>query len=308
MSAQQNLNIYWTKYVLYNVNFIQGSTAVYNTDCSDVCAGSYDINGNFFIADWYLDPTYTQPLESTLVGYNLTDVETWFYSYYTAPVLIQESQPFIVSTSILNTIRTAPSMVGWLVQDSTTNEVKQWNGTTWIPLDTLFLSSNGGTLNGDLDMDGHEIKNVSFPISIYNGGTSTMTSIPFTANTARLISVSGFTTNLNTDFSLNASTGQVTYTGSATKNFDIQINFSVRTLISLIVTQTFTLWVSKNGSLTSVLPTSIQDFAINGFTYTFSSVLSFSTSLSTGNTLQLAGMYTATANITLGNIYWNIKS
>lgn len=305
MSTQQNFNDYYQQFILYYCNFVNNDPIIYDfNSLSNVCSITYDgINNMILISGWLIS-AYPQPSNSTLLSYVLSSVLNWFDWFYNKPQQITSSQPFKMSTSVLNSVRTDSSMIGYVVYDTTLKVRKVFNGTNWITSDTLYLPSNS-----DIDLTNHNINNVlrlnqSSP-SIASVTSSSSAPISFTANVSQNISLPGFTSSaLSSDWSLNTSTGRLTYSG-ITKNFQVSASYSVNTLIP-VSTQTLTIYLSKNSAALNG-PRNVQTFIILGLAYTYSSALNHILSFSNGDYIMLGGLYNATGNVTISNISYCIS-
>lgn len=130
-------------------------------------------------------------------------------------------------------------------------------------------------------------------ISIWSSNT---VGISFTANTARLIPITGFTqtVNPNSDFSFNSSTGLITYTGSTTRYFQVSILFSYQ---ALGIASNFTSFISKNGGLTIPNMRTFVSFLLLGQTNYFTSNLFDTIQLATNDTIQLGGLLTSSSTV-----------
>ncbi len=122
--------------------------------------------------------------------------------------------------------------------------------------------------------------------------------VAYTANTAKLVDISTSTELIDptNEFTTTAGTSKVTYTGSATGIFLVNIIFNV---YGSVTPSALTHWVSKNGSLTLVAARAYNFTATTPVGYLPFEVSNIY-SLATNDTVQLAGQYTATANV---NIY-----
>jgi hypothetical protein len=139
-------------------------------------------------------------------------------------------------------------------------------------------------------------------IQIFLSGSN---AVSFTANTPTLITISGWTSIVNPfgDFTPTLTTGQIQYTAtggisSPTRWFRVSINMGV---LGVAGTNQFQFWISKNSVTTSVTPT----------LYLFSAAVSTGINpvsyerlvqMAATDTIQLCGVYSATANVTINNI------
>jgi len=202
------------EYILYYCNQ-HSPTSVYQIDLSDVCSLYYDGSGNLQISSWFLGGFGQPSPMSTLLTYVLANVLQFCNNFYTIPSLIAANEPYMISTSDLSNARADNSMKGFVIYDTTVQSNKYFDGTTWGTTESKYLSSNGGTLNGNLDMGTNNISSIgtiyqSSPscISIYSNSNS---SISFVANTPKLINLGSFSQLVNgkSDFSSDSSTGHI---------------------------------------------------------------------------------------------------
>ncbi len=156
-------------------------------------------------------------------------------------------------------------------------------GTAAVPFQTLYTQ-----------------KVIASSGACFSGYTSGGFSVGFTAATPKLV-VTGTLTELNDplgQFTPTASTGRVEYTGATTRYFNVRILFNI---LGNASANTYTAWVAKNGSTTSVAP---RNF--NFTTATPVGYLPFEVSniyqLAQNDNVQLAAQYTATANVNIFDI------
>jgi len=128
-------------------------------------------------------------------------------------------------------------------------------------------------------------------ISIWSSNT---VGVSFTSGTARTVPITGFTqsVNPNSDFTFNASTGQVTYTGSSTRYFQVSLLFSYQ---PLGVASTFTSFISKNNSTSVSGMRTVITFLLLGATNYFTSNLFDTLQLATNDTIILGGLLSGTS-------------
>lgn len=168
---------------------------------------------------------------------------------------------------------------------------------------------NPATTN--LNMGNFAITNISnsyqnSPSAISIFSTATV-SVSFSANTARLVPITGFSQsiNANSDFSFVASTGQITYTGSATRYFAINIFYSY---LSLGLASTFTDFISINSNLTPTRNRVVASFVLLGQTSYYAANLFDIIQLTTGSTIQLGGILTSSNNVSYQSVSYIINS
>lgn len=124
----------------------------------------------------------------------------------------------------------------------------------------------------------------------------------YTALTPKLANMSGFTALFNPsgEFTFNAATGQVTYTGATTQLFNIEISFCETEGISGGFIRH---WISQNGSLTPIARQTRYFGTQGGYSsYTIVSVRS----LATGNTIQLVTETSASQTLYTLTMQYNI--
>lgn len=309
LQSDYNSNPYQCILYYCNSPVGQNDSTVYDTLLSNVCSLSYDINGDIVISGWLI-VGYPAPSTATILSYNISDVLTFYNNFYTIPQMILAAQPYTMTTTDLNNVVAHPSMLGFLVFDSTAHMLKSWNGTTWIANSSLYLKLVGGTMTGDINLGSNNLVAVktltqSQPscISIW---TSANSSISFTANTPKVISLSSFaqTVNPNSDFSFNSSTGECKYTGSATKYFRVSVNYS---MLSLAVASTQTNYISKNGSTSISGQRATNSYIVLGPLIVEAYSLEDIVQLSTNDTIQLGAQSSTTNSVSYSNISYAIS-
>lgn len=314
MSTQDQVNQYYQEYILYYCNSINSDSIVYDyIGLSDVCSVAYDSNTppQIVISGWLIGG-YSQPSNATLLTYSFSTVDSYFQNFYIIPNAIQVAQPYTISTANLNNVIPHSNMQGFLVFDSTAHALKFWSGSSWIVSASLFLKLDGSTtMGGNLNLGSNNIINVnnlsqSTPsaISIW---TSASSGISMTANTPQVVSLGSFSQalNPNSDFSYGSSTGQITYTGSATRYFRISVNFSIA---ALAVASTHTNYLSKNGSTSISGKRIVNTFLLLGQANTSAYSISDIIQLATNDTLQLGAQSSTTSTITYSNISYSVEA
>jgi hypothetical protein len=130
--------------------------------------------------------------------------------------------------------------------------------------------------------------------------------IAYTANTAKLIDLAGMTEQLDvsSEFTTDASTGKVTYTGTVTKYVEVNIDFAILPAQSA---QTIVFWVSKNSSPTQVCQRNMNFTASTPSGYIPLNV-TMGYVMATNDTVQLASQYSATATINLFECQYRLKA
>ena len=173
---------------------------------------------------------------------------------------------------------------------------------------TTYLALSGGTMSGGIIMGSHSITGISNQsvltpscINTYAGTTS----VALTASTALAVAATTSSTNSpNGDFTLNTSTGQLTYVGSATRWFNIYIPFGVQ---GQSAAATISAWVSKQGSTTPVNYHNIS-FIVGTLTNYVSSFAQGIVQLAQNQTIQLMLQSTATITLSLSDIQYIVTS
>lgn len=130
-------------------------------------------------------------------------------------------------------------------------------------------------------------------ITIWSGDSI---SSAFTANTPKLIPVTGFSQSINvsSDFSFNATTGVITYNGVTTRPYRVTILYSYQ---ALALAATLTNFISKNSSLIIGGVRTVISFILLGQTNILNSFLTDVMILSMGDTIQLGGQFSTTNSV-----------
>lgn len=178
------------------------------------------------------------------------------------------------------------------------------------------LTASSATLTGDISMAGHDITSVrgvtatglvnaarvlAASSSFFSGYTSGGFLVSYTANTPKLVGTTTLTELFDpiAEFTPTVGTGRVEYTGVTTRYWNVRILFNI--LPPAATAQTFTAWISKNGSTTQVAPR-----AMNITTATPLGYLPYEVQnvyqLAQNDNVQLAAQYTATANVNVFDI------
>ena len=126
---QSELNSYWSQTILYYC--YQINNAVFFDKYASTCGTyGYDGSGNLIITSWAISGspnTIAQPSNSTLLGYTLSTVLTFYNEKYLWPQSIIDHQPlYQIATADLANIPSARLIYGNLVYDTTSQSVKQW--------------------------------------------------------------------------------------------------------------------------------------------------------------------------------------
>lgn len=128
---RSELNQSWVEVILYYL-YIQNPVPRYNINGSDVGQWGYDENDNLIIVVWFLT-SYVQPEISTLLSYNISDVNAWFsYTYY-LPNEILTHQPFLyLNGETIPYLNLNSSYEGCIIFNSTLKRIQYFNGTTFV--------------------------------------------------------------------------------------------------------------------------------------------------------------------------------
>jgi len=132
---QQELDDNWCAIILYYV-YQQISGRIYDLYANTVGSYGYDEDSHLIIVSWY--PTdITQPDNTTLLSYDISDVLSFYDSHYVHPYSILNSQPFAeLSTTQLDLIDNDGGFIknNYLVYDSTLNVLKRWDGSAFVTI------------------------------------------------------------------------------------------------------------------------------------------------------------------------------
>jgi hypothetical protein len=313
MSTQDQVDTYYQEYILYYCNSVHSDPTFYDFyGLSDVCSVAYDSNTppQIVISGWLIGG-YSAPSNATLLTYSFSTVDSFYQNFYIIPAAIQANEPYMISTSNLNNVIPHNFMIGYVVYDTTAQATKFWSGSSWDTTASRYLSNTGGTLSGNLNMGSNNIVSVNnvsqltpSALSIY---TSASSGISLTANTPQVISLGSFsqTVNPNSDFSFNSSTGQCTYTGSATRYFKVTCYFCVQ---ALAIASTHTNYLSKNGSTSISGQRIVNTFLLLGAVNTNSHSISDIIQMATNDIIQLGGESSTTSTVTYSNISYSINA
>jgi hypothetical protein len=122
-----------------------------------------------------------------------------------------------------------------------------------------------------------------------------------------MINIGNFTVNSNPsgDFSVNATTGQITYNGASARYVKVAADWSFDT-VSPVVTTTLTMYLSKNGGTVISGKSKQWTFTLSVVASRIGASLSDTVLMSAGDTIQLGGFYTATASLTFYSLGYDI--
>lgn len=130
------LNTIFFQAVLYYCNQ-NGDMTIYNTDLSNV--GTYDtdpVSGYLYMTSWAID-AYPMPTNSTLELYTLDAVNTFYNTTYSWPQSISEVNQqafFHLSTTDLESVVVDSNFTGYLAYDTSTQQIKRYDGSAWVSL------------------------------------------------------------------------------------------------------------------------------------------------------------------------------
>jgi hypothetical protein len=162
MSTQDQVNSYANQYILYYAGFVQSDPTIFQVNLSDICYTSI-IGGVLQIGGW--QPVYATPTNAQLLSYAFATVNSWYVDNYGDPNSIKASQPFILPTADISAMRSDPSMIGYIVIDSTAQIPKVYNGSSWVPVSLggggTYLPLAGGNMAGAIDMKAHDVLHVA---------------------------------------------------------------------------------------------------------------------------------------------------
>ncbi len=266
MSTQAEVNASAYQYVLYYIGVDQKDSGIYPIDLSGICVLDFGPGDTIVCNSWLLGDSYPAPSNDTLLSYVSSTVLTWYANFYTTPAAIGDAQFYKISTSALSAIRADSSMIGFQAFDTTAKAQKIWNGISWA----------------------------STAPSVSSAWSSASTGVTFTANTPKVVDVSGFTQTDNTgsEWKVDTATGRHTYSGQ-TRPFSISINYAV-TKATVLTTQTLTSYISKNGSTTISGKRLRETFVLAGPSDTNPRCITANMQMSYGDYLQLGANYTST--------------
>jgi hypothetical protein len=128
---RSELNQSWVQVILYYL-YIMDPVPRYNINGSDIGQWGYDENDNLIIVVWFLT-SITQPEISTLLSYNINDVDSWYsYTYY-LPNEILTHQPFLyVNGATIQYLNLNASYEGCIIFNTTLKRIQYYNGTAFI--------------------------------------------------------------------------------------------------------------------------------------------------------------------------------
>lgn len=284
MSTQDQVNAAAYQYILYYMNVTHADPELYPVDLTGVCTVGYteDSPPQVVVTDWAIG-AYMAPTNGDLLATAAGTVLPWFNNWYTVPKAISDWQSYQISTADLANVRADASMIGFQVYDTTLKVQRIWNGTSWVVMSTSTSS-------------------------VSSAWSSDNVSSTFTANTPKLINVTGFTQSLNTgsEWTVDTTTGRHTYNGGIARPFRVTINYSNSKLAPLL-TQEFTVFISKNGSTTINGKRTTETFSVTTILDREGHCISACVSMAPGDYIQLAGQYTATSSISIRDVSYDIN-
>lgn len=284
MSTQDQVNAAVYQYILYYMNVTHADSELYPIDLSGVCTVGFteDAPPQVEVKDWAIGG-YLAPTNADLLASSAGLVLPWYDNWYVIPAAIGDWQSYQISTASLANVRADAVMIGYQVYDTTLKVQRIWNGAAWVIMNTS-TSSVSSTWSSDA------------------------MSSAFTANAPKVIDVTGFTQSVNSgsEWAVNASTGRHTYNGTITRPFRVTINYSNAKLAPLL-TQEFTTFISKNGGTTINGKRLTETFSATTILDRDNHCLSTCVSMAPGDYIQLAGQYTATSNINIRDVSYDIN-
>lgn len=260
--------------LLYYCNASGDTTRYFNADLTQLSPSvgtiAFDDTGTAFVDAWNM--VYAKPSNLTLQTPLLSDVLTFFNNAYVNPQLVNNARTFPSFTSSqLNSMETSNIADGAMILNNTTKQVFQF------------------VLRLPYTFDGR---------GMLRAATSTSNPVSFTAATSRVLPLSGFVSDINTNniFSI-SSVGVITYAGVVPRV--LTFNFRLNCSLPAAVAHTLNVWLSKNGDLTI----GTRRLSRIGNTATGTAVpVTFTVDetvlLMSGDTFQLAGQSSSTLNYT----------
>jgi len=173
MSTQSEVNTYNNQFILYYCNVDQKDSTIYHQDLNDVCTIGW-VDDALDISGWLIGG-YGAPSNVTLMSFALATVQNWFNYFYTLPQDIENSQAYLISASDLALTRADASMLNYFVYDMTNKVRKTWTGSAWVIPTTLYLSSTGGNVVGNVG-----VNTTDFGSGVMCLGISNATTVPTT--------------------------------------------------------------------------------------------------------------------------------
>lgn len=310
LQSDYNSNPY--QCILYYCNNINGDTTIYDIFLSNVCSLGYDGSGNIQISGWLI-VAYGAPSTATILTYSISTVLTWYNNFYTIPLAIQAGQTYSITYSQLSAIRSDNTLLGCIVLDTTNGVLRTWGGggLGWFTGSDKYLLKNGtNSMTGNLNMGTNSINNAvtvyqSTPscISIWS---SDVVGVSFTANTPKVIAITGFSQSINpnSDFTFTSTTGQIQYTGSTSRYFRVTIQYSYA---ALALAATMTQYISKNGSTTINGARTVVTFILLGQLSVFNSMVTDIVQLNTNDTIQLGGELSSSNSVNIQAVAYSIQ-
>lgn len=284
MSTQDQVNSAVYQYVLYYMNVVHADPILYPIDLSGICTIAFteDSPPQVTVNDWAID-SYLAPTNTDLIAAPAAVVIPWYNNWYTIPFAIRDWQSYQISSADLANVRADASMIGFQVYDTTLKLQKIWNGSAWVIMNTGTSSAS-------------------------SAWSADIISVPFTANTPKIIDVTGFTQSLNfgSEWTINTATGRHTYNGGVTRPFRVTINYTNSKLAPLLI-QEFVTFVSKNGNIVINGKRVSESFAATTILDRNDHCLSACISMAPGDYIQLAGQYTGTASISFRDVSYDIS-
>lgn len=128
---QSDLNSNFLQSILYYIDQ-QISGRRYDPYATQCGTYSYDGSGNLQIDTWLIGDI-TQPSNSTLLSYTLSNIITFYTNKYANPYAILAQQPFFsITTTDRNNLETTLIQNGYCIYNSTAGIVQFWNGSAWV--------------------------------------------------------------------------------------------------------------------------------------------------------------------------------
>ena len=157
MSTQAQYNANYAAYILYYISQ-SGNTTRYDSFLANVCSPIYDGSGNIQITVWQLGTTPAAPSNATLLAYVNATVLAFYSSAYTSGDSIKNSSYYKglqFTTAQINTIAVDATYTGYGVYDTSVQNSRTYNGTSWVV--NSYLPLAGGTMSGNIALGGFAI-------------------------------------------------------------------------------------------------------------------------------------------------------
>lgn len=214
--SPEELQANFVQAVLYYVGVTTSDSNRYfgwdpQTLSPDIGTLAYDEFSNLFVDGWELGST--KPDNATLSIPDLATVLAWYVDTYQNPQLINNAQlQDRLTAAELASVEKSHLLPDSLAYD-TTNELYVYrNGSDWIPLNAVLLAARTSAAAVPRPLVKAICENAAM-LSLNAGQVKNMAAM--------------WNAILLSDFTFHPVTGILTYTGRATKSFDIEFSISV---------------------------------------------------------------------------------